>query len=120
MLLRQYAALQRIKKAYHLTCCSLIELLQRHQNFFGLRKMVHGINLAEHHLTFFINYEYGALADARKRFTVAEDPVFHRDLAMRVIIADQWIVERPDLFFPGAIAVDGIHADAHDLGVVLA
>ena len=65
----------------------------------------------------FADYEDGALAGSAKGLLRAQHPVLAADFTMRPEIAAQRVIEGADLTLPGRGVHDGVHADAHDLGV---
>src|SRR5512146_1620574 len=96
----------------------LFEFLQHTKEFTRVRQLFDGIDLAECYFAVLIYHEDGAFADAGKFALIAEDAEFLGHLAVGPVIGSQGVFQRPDLLLPRGSAIDGVHANAHDLGIV--
>jgi len=97
----------------------LVQPSQHLKQFFVLRRLSQRVDLGEGDYALLVDDENGALGDTRNRISLAQHSIFDGDFAMRPKIAGQRKSDPADiLLLPGDVARNGIHAYAHDLGIV--
>lgn len=97
-----------------------LQLAQHTKYLIQVRLLAEVIDLAKDDRPFFVDDEDGALGYARDRRSKAQHAVTLGDLAMGIKIAAQRKAQDAGFeLLKSYMAVDGVNADAHDLGIVL-
>lgn len=97
-----------------------LQLAQDTKYLIQVRLFAEVIDLAKDDRPFFVDDEDGALGYARDRRSKAQHAVSFGDLAMGIKIAAQRKAQDAGFeLLKSYMAVDGVNADAHDLGIVL-